>query len=192
MNFVGGLRDFKNRNAVADAIAEAWSVLEKEGLIAVDPHQMNQWYFVTRRGRKICESGDFKQYKTLKALPKELLDTVLASKVIPPLMRGDYDSAIFEAFKEVEIRVRSLSKLSNLDLGVKLMRKAFHPENGPLTDMTQLESERQGISDLFSGAIASFKNPSSHRDINFDDAEEVIKLILLADHLIRVSERHSK
>jgi hypothetical protein len=55
-----------------------------------------------------------------------------------------------------------------------------------------LQSEKQVISDLFAGAIGSFKNPSSHRDIDFDDIEEVIKLILLADHLIKISERRKK
>jgi uncharacterized protein (TIGR02391 family) len=190
LNFFNGLKNYKD--PAVYAIAEAWSFLEQEGLIAEEPYDTNHWMFVTRRGQKIFKSGNFKQYKALKALPKELLDAILASKVIPPLMRGDYDSAIFEAFKEVEIRVRPLSELSDSDLGVNLMRKAFHPENGPLTDSTQLQSEKQVISDLFAGAIGSFKNPSSHRDIDFDDIEEVIKLILLADHLIKISERRKK
>jgi hypothetical protein len=69
------------------------------------------------------------------------------------------------------------------------MRKAFHPENGPLTDNTQIASERQAISDLFAGAIGSFKNPSSHRDVDFNDPAEVVELIMLADQLIRIAER---
>jgi hypothetical protein len=69
------------------------------------------------------------------------------------------------------------------------MRKAFHPENGPLTDNAQVLGERQAISDLFAGAIGSFKNPSSHRDVDFGDPAEVVELIMLADQLIRIAER---
>jgi hypothetical protein len=72
---------------------------------------------------------------------------------------------------------------------VFLMRKAFHPENGLLTDSTQVPSEKQAISDLFAGAIGSFKNPSSHRDVDFTDPAEVAELIMFADQLIRITER---
>jgi len=76
------------------------------------------------------------------------------------------------------------------------MRKAFHPEKGPLTDNAQMLSERQAISDLFVGAIGSFKNPTSHRDVDFDvdfnDPAEVVELTMLADQLIRIAERRKR
>ncbi len=178
-----------NYDAVAKVITESWVWLEREGLIAPSPGQKDQWIFITRRGYKFRETGDIRSYKAATLLPREILDPALASKVGPAFLRGEYDTAIFEAFKEVEVRARSLSGLDQTDLGVSLMRKAFHPDNGPLTDNTQESGERQAISNLFAGAIGCFKNPSSHRDVDFSDPVEVVELIMLADRLIRIAER---
>lgn len=184
--------DYCNPNqyeAIAKAVTEAWVWLEREGLIAPKPKHDGEWVFVTRRGKKFRESGNIMKYKAANLLPHETLDPRLAVKVRPPFLRGDYDSALFEAFKEVEICVRELAGLDATDLGVNLMRKAFKQETGMLTDTGQVLAEQQGISDIFSGAIASFKNPTSHRDINYSDPVEVVELIMFADLLIRIAKR---
>lgn len=187
----GNLNEYaqSNYNAIAKAITEAWVWLEKEGLIAPAPGQTGDWIFITRRGRKFRETADVHSYTAATLLPDKTLDPKLSSKVSPAFLRGDYDTAVFEAFKEVEVRVRTLSGADKTDIGVNLMRKAFHPENGQLTDDTQIPSEKQAISDLFAGAIGSFKNPSSHRDVDFSDPAEVAELIMFADQLIRIAER---
>jgi len=174
---------------VTKAMTEAWVWLEREGLIAPSPSQGDDWIFITRRGQKFRHTPDVRSYRAAALLPDKTLDPKLASKVRPAFLRGDYDTAVFEAFKEVEVRVRILSGANKTDLGVNLMRKAFHPENGLLTDSAQVASERQAISDLFAGAIGSFKNPGSHHDVNFDDPAEVAELIMFADQLIRIAER---
>ena len=177
-------------DAIAKAVTEAWVWLEREGLIAPRPGESTgNWYYVTRRGMKFRESGDVEKFKAVNLLPHKILDPQLASKVSAPYLRGDYESAVFEAFKEVEIRVRRNAGCGPDDLGVKLMRKAFRPEDGLLADKEQLPAEQQGVSDLFAGAIGSFKNPSSHRDVSFADPAEVAELIMLADLLIRIAER---
>ena len=48
--------------------------------------------------------------------------------------------------------------------------------------------ERVGRMELFAGAIASYKNQHSHRDVNLDNASEAIEIILLANHLLRILE----
>jgi protein gp37 len=47
-------------------------------------------------------------------------------------MRGDYDVAVFQSFKEVEVAVREAARMSNSDIGRKLMQAAFNPDTGPL------------------------------------------------------------
>ena len=52
----------------------------------------------------------------------------------------------------------------------------------PLTDVHQLPGERQALSDLFAGAIGSYKNPHSHRSVSLTDPEEAQEMVLLASH----------
>lgn len=188
-----GYSKTENYYDIATAVSEAWMWLEKEGLIAPSPGQRDRdWVFVTSRGRVFRKMGDPKRFKEAKYLPREVLDPQLVAKARPPFLRGEYDSAVFEAFKEVEIRIRKLSSGDKADIGINLMRKAFHPQNGPLTDKTQTPGERQAISDLFAGAIGLFKNPSSHHDVDFDNPAEVSELIMFADQLIRIVGRRKR
>jgi Protein of unknown function (Hypoth_ymh). len=69
------------------------------------------------------------------------------------------------------------------------MRAAFHEEKGPLTDLDAEKSERQARSHLFAGAIGSYKNALSHRDVNIDDPDEALEIVMLANHLLRIVDR---
>ena len=104
-------------------------------------------------------------------------------------MRGDYDTAIFQSFKEVEVRVRQACGFGNDKIGTDLMRAAFHLDSGPLTDRNSVIGERQSSSDLFAGAIGIMKNPGSHRDTQLDDPQEAAEMILFANYLLRVVDR---
>ena len=100
-------------------------------------------------------------------------------------LRGDYDTAVFQGFKEVEIAVREAGEYAETDRGTDLMRTAFNVKTGNLTDLNQQQAERQAMSDLFAGAIGSYRNPLSHRDVNVT-AEEAVEMIILASHLLRI------
>ena len=88
--------------------------------------------------------------------------------------------------KAVEVGVRDTAGLSARDLGTDLMRKAFDPATGPLTDHSTEKGEREARSHLFAGAIGSYKNPHSHRDVALDDPDEAAEIIMLANHLLRI------
>lgn len=60
-------------------------------------------------------------------------------------LRGEYETAIFNAFKEVEVAVRRAGGFTANDLGTALMNEAFQANVGPLTDKTIPGSEQLGL-----------------------------------------------
>ena len=112
-------------------------------------------------------------------------------KVHPAFLRGDYEVAVFAAFRTVEVAVRTAGGFREDELGIKLMRDAFHPDRGPLTDMSVVSvKEREAVSNLFAGAIGAAKNPSSHREVEMDRTEAA-RLILFASYLMSVVDARS-
>lgn len=180
-----------HREQISKALMEAWVWLEHEGFIAPIPGNSQGESFITRKGLRFKDSSGLKEYRKAKLLPRELLHPELVQKIWSLHLRGDHDIAIFQAFKEVEIRVREASGLTADDFGVTLMRKAFHPSKGPLSDMSKSAGERQAQLELFAGAIGSYKNPSSHRKVEIEP-EEAAEIIILASHLIKIVDAKSK
>jgi uncharacterized protein (TIGR02391 family) len=123
-----------------------------------------------------------------RRLTKETLHPKICEDVWQLFHRGKYDTAVFEATKAIEVAVReavvghSCAPL----LGVKLMRGAFAPEDGPLTDKSTDVGERVARMELFAGAIGSYKNPHSHRNVALNDPDEAAEIITLANHLLRI------
>lgn len=171
------------------AIAEALAWLVREGLVMRDPWQPGEWYRLTRRGQRLTTRVDVDSYRHGGILPADLLQPYLLNKVHYLFLRGDYDTAVFQAFKEVEVAVRVVAGLSEDDYGVSLMRKAFHAENGPLSDKSAVVPEREAELALFAGAIGHAKNPSSHRTVGLE-REEAARLVVFASYLLeRVHKR---
>ncbi len=173
------------REAIMKALGEAWGWLEREVLITQIPREMEGWVFITRKGEKLQTDDDFRTFLKARLLPKELLHQKITDKVWPLFIRGEYETAVFQAFKEVEVAVRTTGGFTPSDIGVSLMRKAFHIETGPLRDRNAQEAERQALSDLFAGAIGSYKSPSSHRHVAIGP-EEAVEMIILASHLLKI------
>jgi uncharacterized protein (TIGR02391 family) len=179
---------------VEEAIREAWAWLEGMGLLIkarnfVEPNHVRA---LSRRARELAEEPDARKVFAARRIQKETLHPSIREDVWSLYHRGKYDTAVFEAMKAVEVAVRDAAKLTAADIGTKLMRKAFDVETGPLTDKTAEYAERQARSDLFAGAIGSYKNPHSHRNVDLDDADETAELIMLANHLLRIVDTRGR
>lgn len=175
------------RIGVGRTIAEAWQWLQNEGLVMIDPDQPNGWFCLTRKGAALKTTSDVDAYRHGNILPEAVLDPALVTKVRPMFLRGDYDVAVVQAFKEVEVYVRFAAELPEELVGQKLMRTAFHPETGPLCDQAAPAGERQALMELFSGAFGHARNPLSHRDVAITRIEAA-QLIGLASYLLATAQ----
>ncbi|MCL5772671.1 MAG: TIGR02391 family protein [Actinobacteria bacterium] len=188
-NLISSLSNYYDRDdlyKISIVISESWSWLEREVLIIPDPENISSgWVTLSRKGKELKNATDFKKYHFGNLLPREKLNPVLLQKVRPVFIRGDYETAVLLAFREVEIKIRNTSNLTNF-YGVDLVRKAFESESGPLADTKLPRNEQDAMSHLFAGVIGLFKNPISHRNIDFENPNEVAELILFSNYLLRL------
>ena len=167
------------------AMAEAWAWLESEALIANGPSETGYPYFVTRRGQQLAKEVEPLRRLTDEARLAAGLHPLIEARIRQQFLLGEYELAAFAALRQVEIRVRELAGASESSLGVALMKKAFKAD-GPLADSSLDKGERDATMALFWGAIGVFKNPTSHRQVDYKDPTQAAEVILLADLLLRM------
>lgn len=174
------------------ALREAWAWLEGQALLIMSPQYggVHSMRILSRKASALCSLDPSSRSRSSRRVPKDSLHPVIQEDVWS--LRGKYDTAVFEAMKAVEVAVRKASGLPNKEVGVSLMRKAFDKHNGPLTDMTMDEGEREMRAHLFVGAIGSYKNPHSHRNVALDDSDEAAEIIMLANHLLRIVDARAE
>ena len=73
---------------------------------------------------KFQDETEFAGFRASRMLPKETLHPRLADKVWSAFLRGEYDVAVLQAMKAVEVAVRDAAGFPNSVLGVNLMRTA--------------------------------------------------------------------
>lgn len=181
---------------IARAFSEAWEWLVAEELIAIDAVAIavseqagSDPYFVTRWGAEVAAEGTkgLDLTRARRRLGLEL-HPVLAKPLKRLVRVGAFEQAAFVALREIEQRVASLTNhprgRQGPLRGEKLMTVAFK-EGGPLADLDAEAAEQQGQMNLFKGAFAAFRNPLSHRSIEFDDPTEAAEVVLFADLLMR-------
>lgn len=173
-----------------ERLSDAWAWLDAHALIG--PHTSNTasvWVRLTREGRRVAaEANPMPSLWARERLAGDMA-AQLERRVRPIFNLGDHETAAFAAMKEVEVEVRRLARLDESVLGVDLMRQAFRPQGGPLADPSAHRGEQVALMDFFSGAIGTFKNPSSHRTVHFADPVEAAEVVQVADLLLRLLRR---
>jgi uncharacterized protein (TIGR02391 family) len=167
---------------VKAALREAWSWLISAGLLIPDD---NGWCFVSRRGKRLVSLDDVRNYQNAQLLPKAQIHPVIAGRVYPAFLRGEYDTAIFQAFREVEIAIRDAAKLPQETHGRAVITTAFSVPNGPLTDKKIPKAEQEAMLNLFQGAFGFYRNSTGHRHVPSHPAGTA-EVILFASQLLRI------
>jgi len=173
---------------VEQVLIEAWAWLQSAGLLVEKASSGGGWFFISRRGKKITSGADLASYRKAQILPKDQIHPLIAAKVYPAFLRGEYDTAIFQAFREVEVAVRVAGNLPQSTVGDKLMRAAFAPGTGPLCDTQLPAGEQEAMSHLFAGAFGFYRNSTAHRYVP-TEPEQAAEVIMFASQLLRIVDR---
>lgn len=178
--------------AITEHLIMAWQWLLRENLLIPAPGNTQGWVCVSSRGHKAVSEEEFKKYRHAALLPQGLLHPSMSATVFAAFLRGEYDIAIFAAFRALENTVREVCKYGNDIYGAKLMRDAFGLSNGPLTDKRLVRSEQDAMMGIYAGAIGLFKNRTSHQLNSFNEPEQAVSLILFANYLLNQAEELAK
>lgn len=178
---------YQGDRPVLNALDEAWNWLLRHGVVVLDSSQNSDAAIrVSRRGQQVLDVG-LPWLRATERLNIELTP-VLEVKARPHFLRGDLETAVFTAMKEVEVEVRRKAGLPDSTYGRELIGAAFRT-GGPLHRDDMVASEQEALASLFRGVLGLFKNPSSHREVDVSDATEAAEMVLCADLLLRLLDK---
>ncbi len=147
----------------------------------------NEIYYPTKKGLQFSE-WDFKQILSKFALlPTTYVHPAIIKKSFDLLSTGHFDSAVLQAFKLLETKIRKKINAPPEEIGLSLIRRAFHPDNGPLTNFELPKSERESFANYIAGAFGYYKNPCSHRDVEMGFLQAFERIVVASD-LLKVVE----
>jgi len=179
--------------AVRRVLLEAWRWLERSDFLVADVDTVDATYFISRRGETVASREDFNAYRRASLLTRAQIHPLIASRVYPAFLRGEYDTAVFQAFREIEVAVRTAAQLPTDLIGDKLMRAAFKPAEssgvaGPLADTRIPAAEQLNMAHMFAGTFGVYRNSTAHRHVP-TDPNEAAEVIMFASALLRIVDR---
>lgn len=187
-NFLNSANHAGRGFTAQEALSEGLNWLVSFGLVARGKRGQtsSDSIFVTRLGQAALTEG-IDLIRAGRRLELDLDPRLDGAKT--QFLLGEFELAAFAVMREVEIRVRQLASADTSLIGVKLMRNSFNPDTGVLADPELDPGENVGFMELFAGAIGTFKNPPSHRQVDYADPREASEVVLLADLLLRLLDR---
>lgn len=145
-------------------------------------------FYPTRTGFRFLEREFRRVVQKYALMPETYVHPLIVKSSFRLLSAGEFESAVLKAFKVIETRIRKKIKASSDELGVNLIRRAFHPQKGPLTDMSLPTGEREALYQYVAGAFGYYKNPCSHRDVDMDFLSAFERIVVASD-LLKIVER---
>jgi len=140
-------------------------------------------FFPTKKGFRFPEREFRKVVKEYTLMPETYVHPLIVKKSFSLLNGGQFESAVLQAFKTIETRIREKINATREEYGIKLIRKAFNPESGPLADHELPIAEREAFCNYIAGAFGFYKNPCSHRDMELDFLSAFDRIVVASDLL---------
>jgi uncharacterized protein (TIGR02391 family) len=165
----------------AFALLEKWELAEPDE----DINGRNGYMVLTEKGKATTEWTDFERIRMRGLLREEMLHPRLQGQIYGYFAADDLGTAVFEAFKAVEIEVRAAGGYDEKQHGKELMGRAF-AIGGPLVKPSDDKSDRDALSGLFVGALNRFRNPGAHTRRTFQDVLEAMEELMFASRLLRI------
>jgi uncharacterized protein (TIGR02391 family) len=144
-------------------------------------------FFPTKKGFRFPEREFKRVIKEYALMPETYVHPLIVKKCFTLLNGGQYESAVLQAFKSIETSIRKKIKAPSELVGIRLIRKAFNPENGTLTDHALPKVECEAFCNYIAGAFGYYKNPCSHRDVDMDFISAFERIVVASD-LLKVIE----
>ena len=140
-------------------------------------------FFPTKKGFRFPEREFRRVVKEYALMPETYVHPLIVKKSFSLLNEGQFESAVLQAFKTIETRIRERINASQEEYGIRLIRKAFNTASGPLTDHELPKAEREAFCNYIAGAFGFYKNPCSHRDIELDFISAFDRIVVASDLL---------
>ena len=145
-------------------------------------------FYPTKTGFRFLEREFRRVVREYVLIPETHVHPIIVKASSRLMNSGDFDSAVLKAFKTIETAIRKRIKANADDIGVSLIRRAFHPENGPLTNRSLPRAEREALCHYIAGAFGYYKNPCSHRDVEMDYPSAFERIVVASD-LLKIVEK---
>jgi len=148
-------------------------------------------FFPTKYGFRFLESEFHRVVKEYQILSETYVHPTTIKKSFYLLRNGEFESATSQAFKCIETIIRGKINADAEDVGVKLIRKAFNPDNGELADYDFPKAEKEAFANYIAGAFRYYKNPCSHRNVKLNFVSTFERVVVVCD-LFKVIDKAQK
>jgi len=110
-------------------------------------------YFPTKVGFRFPEREFRRVVEKYALMPESYVHPTIVKKCFSLLNNGEFESAVIQAFKAIETTTREKIGASADMFGERLLKKAFNPDDGVLTNKNLPKAERFAFLNYITGAI---------------------------------------
>jgi uncharacterized protein (TIGR02391 family) len=145
-------------------------------------------FFPTKVGFRFPEREFRRVVEKYALMPESYVHPIIVKKCFSLLNNGEFDSAVIQAFKAIETTTREKIGAPADMFGERLLKKAFNPDDGILTNHNLPKAERSAFLSYITGAFSYYRNSSSHRDIELDFVSAFDRIAVASDLLKAIEE----